>query len=139
MRFSSADGRMSTVASLCGLVTFHSEQPGRGTQLFLAFFILLLRSKSGNYSLSKVSGKNVELKLEEIAEIRKNSGSRTAARRRLARQRRAAGGYGIGYCIGEAKNARFRPEYPTAAVGVTVGAVIGAFTDSKGEVIYQAL
>ena len=41
---------MSTVASLCGFVTLHNEQPGRGTQQFLAFFILLLFSKTGNYS-----------------------------------------------------------------------------------------
>jgi hypothetical protein len=41
---------------LCGLVTFHIEQPRRGTQPFLAFFILPLYSK--NRKLQIVLGSN---------------------------------------------------------------------------------
>ena len=57
----------------------------------------------------KGGGSGVELKREEIAEIRKKSGAHTAAYAALLGGVGFAGGYGIGYGIGEAKNARFHP------------------------------
>jgi len=86
----------------------------------------------------KGGGGDVELKREEIVEIRKKSGAQAAGYAALLGGVGFAGGYGIGYGIGEAKNSRFRPEYPIAAVGAGVGAVIGAIIGSKGQVIYKA-
>jgi hypothetical protein len=89
-------------------------------------------------STAKAPGMDVELKREEIAEIRKKSGARTAGYAALLGGVGLAGGYGIGYGVGEAKNAGFRPEYPTAAFGAAVGAAVGAIIGSRGTVIYKA-
>ncbi len=89
-------------------------------------------------SASKTSVRDVELKRQDIAEIRKKSGGRTAGYAAMIGGLGMAGGYGIGYGIGDATNARFRPEYPTMAVGAAVGAVVGAIIGSRGEVIYKA-
>jgi hypothetical protein len=90
------------------------------------------------FSDTKASGKEVELKRAEVAEIRKKSGARTASYAALFGGLGFAGGYGIGYGIGEAKDARFRPEYATAVVGAAAGAVVGAIIGSRGEVIYKS-
>src|SRR5262245_40620106 len=95
-------------------------------------------SDSITLSTSKTPGRDVELKRQEIAEIRKKSGARTAGYAALLGAAGMAGGYGIGYGIGDATDARFRPEYPTMAVGAAVGAVVGAIIGSRGEVIYKA-
>jgi hypothetical protein len=89
-------------------------------------------------STAKTPGMDVELKREEIAEIRKKSGARTMVYAALLGGVGLAGGYGIGYGVGEAKNARFRPEYPAAAFGAAVGAAVGAIIGSRGAVIYKA-
>jgi hypothetical protein len=89
-------------------------------------------------STAKTPGRDVELKRQEIAEIRKKSGARTAGYAALLGGVGMAGGYGIGYGVGEAKNASFPPEYPTMAFGAAVGAVAGAIIGSRGEVIYKA-
>ena len=89
-------------------------------------------------STAKAPGSDLELKRQEVAEIRKKSGARTAGYAALLGGAGMAGGYGIGYGIGDATNARFRPEYPTMAFGAAVGAVVGAIIGSRGEVIYKA-
>jgi hypothetical protein len=89
-------------------------------------------------STVKASGGDVALKREEIAEIRKKSGARTAGYAALLGGVGLAGGYGVGYGIGEAKEANFAVEYPTMAFGAAVGAVIGAIIGSRGEVVYKA-
>jgi hypothetical protein len=78
------------------------------------------------------------LNREEIAEIRKKSGARTAGYAALLGGVGLAGGYGIGYGVGEAKEANFAVEYQTMAFGVAVGAIIGAIIGSRGEVVYKA-
>ena len=89
-------------------------------------------------STAKAPGGDMELKRQEIAEIRKKSGARTAGYAALLGGVGMAGGYGIGYSVGNATDARFRPEYPTMAVGAAVGAIVGAIIGSRGEVIYKA-
>src|SRR6266545_4604370 len=89
-------------------------------------------------STAKAPGGVAALKREEIAEIRKKSGARTAGYAALLGGVGLAGGYGIGYGIGEAKEANFAVEYPTMALGAAVGAVIGAIIGSRGEVVYKA-
>lgn len=89
-------------------------------------------------SAGKSAGSDVELKREDIAEIRKKSGAQTAGYAAMLGGVGFAGGYGIGYGVGEAKDSRFRPEYPIAAVGAAAGAVVGAIISSKGRVIYKA-
>jgi hypothetical protein len=81
---------------------------------------------------------DVAVRKAEIAEIRNKSGAHTAGMAALLGGIGFAGGYGIGYGIGEAKDARFRPEYPTAAVGAAAGAIAGAIIGRKGQVIYKA-
>src|SRR5215510_7659586 len=53
-------------------------------------------------STAKAPGRDVALKREEIAEIRKKSGARTASYAALLGGLGMAGGYGIGYGVGEA-------------------------------------
>jgi len=89
-------------------------------------------------STVKTSGGDVALKREEIAEIRKKSGARTAGYAALLGGVGLAGGYGIGYGIGEAKEASFAVEYQTMAFGVAVGAIVGAIIGSRGEVVYKS-
>ena len=89
-------------------------------------------------SAKKAPGSDVELKREDIAEIRKKSGARTAGYAALLGGVGLAGGYGVGYGIGEAKEANFAVEYPTMAFGAAVGAVVGAIIGSRGEVVYKA-
>jgi hypothetical protein len=89
-------------------------------------------------STTKAPGRDVALKREEIAEIRKKSVARTAGYAALLGGLGMAGGYGIGYGIGEAKEAGFAVEYPTMAFGAAVGAVVGAIIGSRGEVVYKA-
>jgi hypothetical protein len=89
-------------------------------------------------STTKAPGGAVELKREEIAQIRKKSGARTAAYAAAFGGLLLAGGYGIGYGIGEATEAPFAIEYPIMAVGAGVGAVVGAIIGSRGEVVYKA-
>lgn len=89
-------------------------------------------------STGKAPGRDVALKREEVAEIRKKSGARTAGYAALLGGLGLAGGYGIGYGIGEAKEASFAVEYPTMAFGAGVGAVVGAIIGSRGEVVYKA-
>ena len=89
-------------------------------------------------STANTPGSDVALKREDIAEIRKKSGARTAGYAALLGGVGLAGGYGIGYGIGEAKEANFAVEYPTMAFGAAVGAVVGAIISSRGEVFYKA-
>jgi hypothetical protein len=89
-------------------------------------------------STAKAPGNDVELKREDIAEIRKKSGARTAGYAALLGGLGLAGGYGIGYGVGEATEAPFAIEYPVMAVGAAVGAVVGAIIGSRGEVVYKA-
>ena len=89
-------------------------------------------------STAKAPGMDVTLKQEEVAEIRKKSGARTAGYAALLGGLGMAGGYGIGYGIGEAKEANFAVEYPTMAFGAAIGAVVGAIIGSRGEVVYEA-
>jgi hypothetical protein len=89
-------------------------------------------------STTKAPGRDVVIKREEIAEIRKKSGARTAGYAALLGALGMVGGYGIGYGIGEAKEAGFAVEYPTMAFGAAVGAVVGAIIGSRGEVVYKA-
>ena len=89
-------------------------------------------------STAKAPGNDVALKREDIAEIRKKSGARTAGYAALLGGVGLAGGYGIGYGIGEAKEANFAVEYQTMAFGAAVGAVVGAILGSRGEVVYKA-
>ena len=89
-------------------------------------------------STAKAPGMDVALKREEIVEIRKKSGARTAGYAALLGGVGLAGGYGIGYGIGEAKEANFAVEYPTMAFGAAIGAVVGAIIGSRGEVVYKA-
>src|SRR5262245_3939890 len=89
-------------------------------------------------STAKAPGRDVALKREEIAEIRKKSGARTASHAALLGGLGMAGGYGIGYGAGEAAGAPFAIEYQTMAVGAAVGAVVGAIIGSRGEVVYKA-
>jgi hypothetical protein len=89
-------------------------------------------------STTKAPGGAVELKREEIAQIRKKSGARTAAYAALVGGLGMVGGYGIGYGVGEATEAPFAIEYPIMAVGAAVGAVVGLIIGSRGEVVYKA-
>jgi hypothetical protein len=89
-------------------------------------------------STTKATGRDVVIKREEIAEIRKKSVARTAGYAALLGGVGLAGGYGIGYGIGEAKDAGFAVEYQTMAFGAAVGAVVGAIIGSRGEVVYKA-
>ena len=89
-------------------------------------------------STAKAPGRDVALKREEVTEIRKKSGARTAGYAALLGGLGMAGGYGIGYGIGEAKEANFAVEYQTMAFGAAVGAIVGAIIGSRGEVVYKA-
>jgi hypothetical protein len=89
-------------------------------------------------STAKALGMDVALKREEVAEIRKKSGARTAGYAALLGGLGMAGGYGIGYGIGEAMEANFAVEYQTMAFGAAVGAIVGAIIGSRGEVVYKA-
>jgi hypothetical protein len=89
-------------------------------------------------STAKAPGRDVALKREDIAEIRKKSGARTAGYAALLGCVGLAGGFGIGYGVGEATEAPFAIEYPVMAVGAAVGAVVGAIIGSRGEVVYKA-
>ncbi len=89
-------------------------------------------------STAKAPGRDVAIKREEVAEIRKKSGARTAGYAALLGGLGLAGGYGIGYGVGEATEAPFAIEYPIMAVGAAVGAVVGAIIGSRGEVVYKA-
>ena len=89
-------------------------------------------------STAKAPGRGVALNREEIAEIRKKSGARTAGYAALLGGLGMAGGYGIGYGVGEAAGAPFAIEYQTMAFGAAVGAVVGAIIGSRGEVVYKA-
>jgi hypothetical protein len=88
-------------------------------------------------STAKAPGNDVALKREDIAEIRKKSGARTAGYAALLGGVGLAGGFGIGYGVGESTEAPFAIEYPVMAVGAAVGAVVGAIIGSRGEVIYK--
>jgi hypothetical protein len=80
---------------------------------------------------------DVTLRRDEIAEIKMKSFGYTATMAALIGGFGLAGGYGIGYGIGEAKNSQFEPEKPMAAFGGGVGAVIGAIIGSRGQVVYK--
>ena len=99
--------------------------------------LLAVTLDSITLSTTKAPGGAVELKREEIAQIRKKSGARTAAYAPAYGGLLLAGGYGIGYGIGEATEAPFAIEYPIMAVGAAVGAVVGAIIGSRGEVVYK--
>jgi hypothetical protein len=49
-----------------------------------------------------------------------------------------AGGFGFGYFLAEAHQSRYHLEYATAVMGAGIGAALGAFVGSKGEVIYKS-
>lgn len=87
---------------------------------------------------AKTPGKDIELKREEIAEIRKKSVALTAGYAALLGGLGFVGGYGIGYGVGEATDAEFAIEYPIAVFGAAAGAIAGAIIGSKGQVIYKA-
>jgi hypothetical protein len=87
---------------------------------------------------AKAPGRDVALKREDVVEIRKKSGARTAGYAALFGGLGLAGGFGIGYGVGEATEAPFAIEYPVMAVGAAVGAVVGAIIGSRGEVVYKA-
>jgi hypothetical protein len=89
-------------------------------------------------STEKAPGGVAALKREEIAEIRKKSGARTASYAAVLGGLGMAGGYGIGYGVGESAGAPFAVEYQTMAFGAAVGAVVGAIIGSRGEVVYKA-
>jgi hypothetical protein len=89
-------------------------------------------------STTKAPRTDLELKRQEIAQIRKKSDARTMGYAALLGGLGMAGGYGIGYGIGEAKNADFAIEYQTMAFGAAVGAVVGGIIGSRGEVVYKA-
>jgi hypothetical protein len=90
-------------------------------------------------STAKAPGMDVAIKREEVTEIRKKSGARTAGYAALLGGLGMAGGYGIGYGIGEAKEASFAVEYQTMAFGAAVDAIVGAIIGSRGAVVYKAL
>lgn len=100
--------------------------------------MMVVTADSITLSATKVSGQDIKLKREEIAEIRRKSGARMAGYAALLGGLGLAGGYGIGYGVGEATEAGFAVEYPTAVFGAAVGAVVGAIIGSRGEVIYKA-
>ena len=100
--------------------------------------MMAVTADSITLSATKATGKDVELKREEIAEIRRKSGARTAGYAALLGGLGYAGGYGIGYGVGEATDAGFAIEYPTAVFGAAVGAVVGVIIGSRGEVLYKA-
>lgn len=87
---------------------------------------------------SKASGKDVELKREEVAEIRKKSRALVAGYAAVLGGLGFVGGYGIGYGVGEATEAEFPVEYPIAVFGAAAGAIVGAIIGSRGQVIYKA-
>lgn len=87
---------------------------------------------------AKAPGKDIELKREEIAEIRKKSAAMTWGYAALLGGLGFVGGYGIGYGVGEATEARYAVEYPIAIFSAAAGAVVGAIIGSKGQVIYKA-
>src|SRR5262249_31111350 len=89
-------------------------------------------------STAKAPGGVAALKREEIAEIRKKSGARTAGYAALLGGVGLAGGYGSWVRCGGAKGARLCVGCPTMAFGAAVGAVVGAIIGSKGEVVYKA-
>jgi hypothetical protein len=100
--------------------------------------LMAVTADSITLSATKAAGKDVELKREEVAEIRRKSGARMAGYAALLGGLGFAGGYGIGYGVGEATDARFAIEYPMAVFGAAIGAVVGAIIGSRGEVIYKA-
>lgn len=89
-------------------------------------------------TLTEGGGRNVEVKREEIAEIRRKSGAMTAGYAAILGGLGFAAGYGVGYGIGEATRAGFAVEYPIAVMGAAAGAVVGAIIGRRGEVIYKA-
>ena len=89
-------------------------------------------------SLSKDGSKEVEIKRDDVSEIRRKSAGHTALYAGLLGGLGFGAGYGIGYGTGEATNAEFPIEYPIAVIGAAAGATIGAIIGSKGDVIYKA-
>ncbi len=87
---------------------------------------------------AKAPGKEIELKREEIAEIRKKSAALTIGYAAILGGLGFVGGYGIGYGVGEATDAGYAVEYPIAVFSAAAGAVVGAIIGSKGQVIYKA-
>ena len=85
----------------------------------------------------KAPGKDIELKREEIAEIRKKSAALTWGYAALLGGLGFVGGYGIGYGVGEATEARYAVEYPIAVFSAAAGAIVGAIIGSRGEVVYK--
>jgi hypothetical protein len=100
--------------------------------------MMAVTADSITLSATKATGKDAELKREDIAEIRRKSGARTAGYAALLGGLGFVGGYGIGYGVGEATEARFAVEYPIAVFAAAAGAVVGAIIGSRGEVIYKA-
>jgi hypothetical protein len=96
-----------------------------------------ITAESIKLSLRKPSGTEIELKRDEIAEIRRKSCAQTAGYAALLGGLGFVGGYGIGYGVGEATEARFAVEYPFAIFGLAAGAVAGAIIGSRGQVIYK--
>ena len=92
---------------------------------------------SVSLSAGKTPGTDVELRREDVAEVRRKSGAQTAGYAALLGGLGLAGGYGIGYGIGEATDSRVLTEYPGALIGAVAGAVAGAIIGSKGTVIYK--
>lgn len=101
--------------------------------------MMAVTADSITLSATKASGQDIKLKREEIAEIRRKSGARTAGYAALLGGLGLASGYGIGYGVGEATDAEFAIEYPIAVFGAAIGAAVGAIIGSRGEVIYKAL
>lgn len=89
-------------------------------------------------SLSKGATKEIEIKRDEVAEIRRKSAARTATYAALFGGLGVAAGYGIGYGVGEAAHAGYATEYPGAVIGAAVGIAVGAILGSTGQVIYKA-
>ncbi len=87
---------------------------------------------------AKAPGKEIEIKREEIAEIRKKSAALTWGYAALLGGLGFVGGYGIGYGVGEATEAGYAVEYPIAVFSAAAGTVVGAIIGSKGQVIYKA-
>ncbi len=99
--------------------------------------MITVTTDSITLSATKATGTGVELRREEIAEIRRKSSARTAGYAALLGGLGLAGGYGIGYGVGEATDAGFAIEYLTAVFGAAVGAIVGAIIGSRGKVIYK--
>jgi hypothetical protein len=100
--------------------------------------VTTVTAESITLSTGKTPGRDLQVRRQDVAEIRRKSGARTAGYAALLGGVGMAGGYGIGYGVGEATDAPFAIEYQTMAFGAAVGAAVGAILGSRGEVIFKA-